>query len=57
MYELQQERIKFSTGYVEVKPNKSCSDTVKTYEDHFFIYLRNCTPLMFYNPSLDFHRS
>lgn len=30
---VEQRRIKFSTGYVEVKPDKSRSDTSKTHED------------------------
>ncbi|CAO3645244.1 unnamed protein product [Mucor hiemalis] len=33
VFELEQRRIKFSTGYVEVKPDKSRSDTLKTHED------------------------
>ncbi|KAI9362668.1 hypothetical protein BD770DRAFT_381527 [Pilaira anomala] len=32
-FELEQRRIKFSTGYVEVKPDKSRSVTLKTHED------------------------
>ncbi|KAG1222051.1 hypothetical protein G6F35_005563 [Rhizopus arrhizus] len=33
VFELEQRRIKFSTGYVEVKPDKSRSDILKTHED------------------------
>ncbi|CAO3692814.1 unnamed protein product [Rhizopus microsporus] len=33
VFELEQRRIKFSTGYVEVKPDKSRCDTLKTHED------------------------
>ncbi|KAI9006737.1 hypothetical protein CLU79DRAFT_779273 [Phycomyces nitens] len=32
LFEVEQRRIKFSTGYVEVKPDKSRSDTLKTHE-------------------------
>ena len=33
VFELEQRRIKFSTGYVEVKLDKSRCDTLKTHED------------------------
>lgn len=33
IFELEQRMIKFSTGYVELKPDKSCSDTLKAHED------------------------
>lgn len=32
VFELDQRRIKLSTGHVEVKPDKSRSDTLKTHE-------------------------
>jgi hypothetical protein len=33
VFELEQRRTKFSTGFVEVKPDKGRSDTLKTHED------------------------
>jgi hypothetical protein len=32
MFELEQRRVKFSTGFAEVKPDKGRSDTMKTHE-------------------------
>lgn len=33
IFQLEQRRVKFSTGYVEVKPDKSRAETRKTHED------------------------
>lgn len=33
IFQLEQRRVQFSTGYVEVKPDKTCAQTRKIHED------------------------